>query len=71
MTSTSASLYVYKGHLMTLVKKNRQKTLNTNLVSHSGNKASQGEEFHVFVNKPFKGHFKIQALVMTHIYTYG
>lgn len=56
---------------MTLVKKNRQKTLNTNLVSHSGNKASQGEEFHVFVNKPFKGHFKIQALVMTHIYTYG
>ena len=68
MTSTSVSLSAYKGILMILVKKNRQKTLNTNRVSLPGDKTSPQKEWCVFINKVFKGHLKIRALKMTAIY---
>ena len=68
MTSTSVSLSAYKGILMILVKKNGQKTLNTNRVSLPGDKTSPQKEWCVFINKVFKGHLKIRALKMTAIY---
>lgn len=69
MTSTSVSLSVCKGILMTLVKKKiGKKTLNTNRVSLPGDKNSPQKEWCVFINKVFKGHLKIRALKMTAIY---